>query len=576
MIENFRNQSMQRRLIAAFMFMGFLVLIVAIFGLTGSNRLSTHINTLARNNLPSISSLWKINEGQTQIESSERALLNISLDRNQRQDEIDRMDNAWKQIEEGFEQYEATPKTAEETRAYDYFKTKWDEWDKSHKKFLEINQAFEKELDFNNPDRNLETLGKAREAYSKLEKQSEDIRPVFQAATDALLRVLEFNEALTTKTIEQSRDDVSNVGFWAFVAIAIGPGTAITLGIFFSNTIVRPLGAKIAGVVETAQKISAGDLTSEIYPSDQKDEIATLQNAFYTMNQDLNALIQRIQKSGIQIAQSANQIAASGKELEATVAEQLVSTNQVTNTSQQIAATSRDLVKTMEQVSVMSEQTAIAASNGQEGLTQIELVMRQLVEAAQLISAKLYIMNEKAHTIGRVVTSIAIVADQTNLLSLNAALEAEKAGEYGKGFSVVAREIRRLADQTAVSTLEIEQMIKEMQAAVTIGVREMDKFNESVVNSVAEVERIGEEISAVIARVQGLIPRFEQANYRVEEQSEGASQISNAMEQLSLTAQQTADSLAETSHALERLNQAAQELESEISRFKIMDRGSND
>src|SRR5437868_7084319 len=98
----FKNQSMQARLIFAFMFMGLLVLIVAVVGLSGSSRLSKHIDTLANNNVPSISGLWKINEGQTQIESSERGLLDTNLDKQGRIGEIARMDQAWKQIQEGF------------------------------------------------------------------------------------------------------------------------------------------------------------------------------------------------------------------------------------------------------------------------------------------------------------------------------------------------------------------------------------------------------------------------------------------------------------------------------------------
>ena len=104
--------------------------------------------------------------------------------------------------------------------------------------------------------------------------------------------------------------------------------------------------------------------------------------------------------------------------------------------------------------------------------------------------------------------TITKVADQTSLLSLNAAIEAEKAGEYGAGFAVVAREIRRLANQTAVATLEIEQIVKDMQSAVSIGVMEMDKFNKSVGDSADRVSKIGDQVAKVIQQVQSLPPRW--------------------------------------------------------------------
>ncbi|MEG4989660.1 methyl-accepting chemotaxis protein [Microcoleus sp. BR0-C5] len=566
----FKNLSMQARLIFAFMFMGLLVLIVALVGLSGSSRLSKHIDSLASNSVPSISGLWKINEGKTQIESSERGLLNINLNKGARQAEIDRMDNAWKQIQEGFQQYEAAPKSDAEQKVYKDFLNTWDAWKKAHEEFLRRNLQFERLGVFNLFENSAGNAGLAIGGYKELEKQVQVNRQPFTDASNKLLEVLKMNQDSTAETERVSAKDVSQVGFWAFVAILIGPGTALLFGIFFSNTIAKPLGAKIAGVVDIAQKISAGDLTSQISLADQEDEVGQLQNAFYTMNKDLNALVNRIQQSGNQITSSADQITASGRNLEATVTEQVASTNEVSATAHEIAATSRELVKTMEQVAAMAEQTTVAAGNSKDNLNHIDSVMRQLLEATQVISSKLEIMDKRANNISRVVTTITIVADQTNLLSLNAALEAERAGEYGAGFSVVAREIRRLADQTAVATLEIEQMIKEMQSAVSTGVTEMDKFTKSVVDSVEDVSKISEQIAQVIQQVQGLTPRFEQVSQSVDEQSQGAQQISEAMEHLSQASQQTAGSLRETNHALEELDEATHSLKREIARFKVM------
>jgi len=282
----------------------------------------------------------------------------------------------------------------------------------------------------------------------------------------------------------------------------------------------------------------------------------------------LNSLISQVQNSGIQVTTSTTQIAASGKQLEATMTEQVASTHEVTATAREIAATSQALAQTMEQVVAMAETTAIAAGNGQQDLAKMEAVMCQLSDATTAISSKLGVMNEKADNINNVVTTITKVADQTNLLSLNAAIEAEKAGEYGAGFAVVAREIRRLADQTAVATLEIEQMVKEMQAAVSLGVMEMDKFNNSVSQNVEETSKIGEQIAQVIHQVQGLTPRFNEVSNSMEEQSEGAQQISEAMGQLSEASQQTADALGDTNQAVARLDDAAQTLQREISTFR--------
>jgi methyl-accepting chemotaxis protein WspA len=199
----------------------------------------------------------------------------------------------------------------------------------------------------------------------------------------------------------------------------------------------------------------------------------------------------------------------------------------------------------------------------------MEETMRRVMDAAASINAKLAMLSEKAGNISQVVTTITKVADQTNLLSLNAAIEAEKAGEYGRGFAVVATEIRRLADQTAVSTYDIEQMVKEIQSAVAAGVMGMDKFAEEVRRGMQDIQQVGGQLSQVIQQVQALAPRIESVNEGMQAQASGAEQITQALTQLSEAAQQTVDSLRQSGLAIEDLNRVAIGLRGGVSRFTL-------
>jgi methyl-accepting chemotaxis protein WspA len=199
----------------------------------------------------------------------------------------------------------------------------------------------------------------------------------------------------------------------------------------------------------------------------------------------------------------------------------------------------------------------------------MEETMRRVMEAAGSINAKLAVLSSKAGNISLVVTTITRVADQTNLLSLNAAIEAEKAGEYGRGFAVVATEIRRLADQTAVATYDIDQMVKEIQSAVAAGVMGMDKFSEEVRRGMEEVQQVGGQLSQVILQVQALAPRVESVNHGMEAQANGAEQITEALTQLSEAAQQTVDSLRQSGQAIDELNRVAIDLRGGVSRFTL-------
>jgi methyl-accepting chemotaxis protein WspA len=195
--------------------------------------------------------------------------------------------------------------------------------------------------------------------------------------------------------------------------------------------------------------------------------------------------------------------------------------------------------------------------------------MRQVMEAGGAVNAKLGVLNETASNINQVVTTITKVADQTNLLSLNAAIEAEKAGEHGRGFAVVATEIRRLADQTAIASYDIEQLVKEMQSAVSAGVMGMDKFSEEVRRGVLEVGQVSEQLAQIIGQVQALTPQFETVNEGMQSQSTGAQQISEALTQLTESAQQTVDSLHQSSIVMDQLNSTANDLRTSTSRFKL-------
>jgi len=338
----------------------------------------------------------------------------------------------------------------------------------------------------------------------------------------------------------------------------------VSLIFFLRALVLKPLN----DVSEIAHKLSDFNLTVGINIT-RKDEIGALLRAIDGMATSFRKVVGQVQRSGIQVTSSSTELAATAKEQETTMANQVESTNRVVKSVEQISEVATELVNTMEQVASMSQDTAGFASKGQTDLSRMGEAMGSMETASKSISGRLEAINEKAENITNVVTTITKVADQTNLLSLNAAIEAEKAGEYGRGFNVVAREIRRLADQTAVATLDIDQMVKEMQSAVSAGVMEMDKFIAEVNQSAEDVGRISIQLARIIEQVQALSPSFENVNVSMGQQSENAQKINLAMANLSEEMQQTMDSLRETYGAIEQLNEAARGLQNEVSRFKV-------
>jgi methyl-accepting chemotaxis protein WspA len=351
--------------------------------------------------------------------------------------------------------------------------------------------------------------------------------------------------------------------------VAFAPVLIILLAIpivgrVHASTVTQPL----KNLVTALDRLRQGDFTARL-TLQRHDEFGVLGNGLNRLADDLSELVGQVQRSGIQVNTTATEIAASAKEQQSTSHEIAATTAEIGATSKQISATSKELVKTMNEVNKVAEATTELAGSGQAAIARMENTMRQMMEASSSITGKLAVLSEKTTNINSVVTTITKVADQTNLLSLNAAIEAEKAGEYGLGFAVVAMEIRRLADQTAVATFDIERMVKEMQSAVAAGVMGMDKFSEEVRRGVEEIRQVSTQLAQIIHEVQTLTPRFQTVNEGMHAQATGAQQISETLIQLSEAAQQTAESLRQSNQAIEQLNSAARGLQTSVARFKL-------
>lgn len=319
-------------------------------------------------------------------------------------------------------------------------------------------------------------------------------------------------------------------------------------------------------LAESAGRISRGDISVKVQTQSEKDILGM---ALADVAQNLAKLVGQVQRSAIQVNTSTNEIAATAKVQQTTAVEIAATTTEIGATSSQIANTATDLVQTMAEVSSTAEHTKRLASEGRTGLSRMEQTMAHVNGSVSDIATKLSALSEKASGINAVVTTITQVADQTNLLSLNAAIEAEKAGEFGRGFSVVAREIRRLADQTAIASSDIGEMVKEMQAAVTTGVMGMEKFADQVRQANQEVHTVSAQLAQIIDQVQALMPRIETVNCGIQGQAVGATQISEALAQLGEGARQIAESLRQSNQAIQQLNEATIGLRTGIETFKL-------
>jgi methyl-accepting chemotaxis protein WspA len=354
-----------------------------------------------------------------------------------------------------------------------------------------------------------------------------------------------------------------------FQRLAIGGLVLATLVAVIAAALVvaRSIADPIRSAVAVARQVASGDLRGEV-TIETDDETADLLGSLSQMMLDLRGLIGKIQESSASLDDTAASLRGTSRGQQQVITDFADSTSQTVSAVEEITVTGEELARTMTDVNAMASRTGAMAIEGREGLASMDETMARLATSTASFGVTLSVINERASMITLAVTTIAKVADQTNLLSINAAIEAEKAGEYGLGFLVIAREIRRLADQTAVASLEIERVVKEMQVSVSAGVMEMDAFTKRVGGGAEEIRDVAAKLADIINAVQGISQRFGQVTEGMQAQSQGAGQIREAIARLADGAAQTEKTLAEFDTATEDLNRAVGVLRGEVARFR--------
>ena len=427
-------------------------------------------------------------------------------------------------------------------------------WNPGHQYFEVVKRDFIPALD----------AGERERAHRILRER---LGPLYRTHRDAVDQVVILANARAVQD-EQAANEALSESRWVLIILA----GLVLLVLAFAGWMVQRATAhlkeQIAGVTQVARRVAAGDL-SPVSVNGSGIDTTDLVDSIKSMTGSLNSLVTRVKHASVTLTGTAAQLAATSREQDSMVQTLSSSTAETAATSKQISATSLGLQKTMEDVASLSGRAAEVAESGRVGLGQMRSSVESLEKATVSISDKLASIRDRASDITTVVTTMSKVAEQTNLLSVNAAIEAEKAGEQGRGFLVVAREIRRLADQSAVASLDIEHMVRQMQSAVTSGVMEMDRFAENVRRVAGTTTGVADQLGEVIQQMQALTGRIDAVNEGMQSQTIGARQISDAMISVKDGASQTAAAVSELKLAADGLESAVSSLREDIARFSV-------
>lgn len=347
-----------------------------------------------------------------------------------------------------------------------------------------------------------------------------------------------------------------------------GAVLALLLGIFAAIIITRQITRPLQQTLEVVNRIASGDLTHTITIT-RRDELGVLQQGIQRMGATLRDLISGIRDGVTQIASAAEELSAVTEQTSAGVNNQKIETDQVATAMQEMSATVHEVARNAEQASVAAANADTQARDGDkvvgEAITQIEKLASEVLRSSDAMT----LLEQESDKIGKVMDVIKAVAEQTNLLALNAAIEAARAGEAGRGFAVVADEVRGLAQRTQQSTEEIESLIAGLQngtrqvSQIMLGSRALTD------NSVALTRKAGTSLESITQTVSSIQAMNQQIAAAAEQQSSVADEISRSIVSVRDVCEQTAEASEETAASSVELARLGGQLQMMVGHFKV-------
>ncbi|WP_445648612.1 methyl-accepting chemotaxis protein [Pseudomonas idahonensis] len=538
-----RNMNIAPRAFLGFAMIGGLMLILGVFALNQMSKIRDAAENITQNSVPSIKSLDEFTQLTLRLRVlSYRLLVNREPDVQQKTIELLDMRN--QQIRAAQVIYEKFISSSEEKTAYE--------------------QYVQLLAQYRQIEERMRSLSRGNQVEELRNLLNTDLLNNSEAINTALNRLLEINTQQTLDTNQQAAEQYSSA-FNLVVALLV---LATGLTLLFAWLLTRSITVPIANALSAAEEIAEGNLTRPI-KVDGNDEAGRLLRAMAKMQEKLRDTLQRI--SG-----SATQLASAAEELNCVTEESARGLTQQNNEIEQAATAVNEMTSAVEEVARNAVSTSEASKNAtasagdgrdlvQETVSAIERMSSDVQGTASLIGD----LANESRDIGKVLDVIRGLADQTNLLALNAAIEAARAGEAGRGFAVVADEVRALAHRTQQSTSEIERMIGSIQSGTEHAVDSMRNSTERAESTLNIARGAGLSLDTINSAIIEINERNLVIASAAEEQAQVAREVDRNLVNIRDLSVQSATGANQTSAASNELSRLAVDLNSMVARFSL-------
>lgn len=340
------------------------------------------------------------------------------------------------------------------------------------------------------------------------------------------------------------------------------------VGFMLMLPVIASIRKTIRSMATSINRIADGDLTGRVDYTN-RDELGQLSSDMNRMTEKLRDIVSDVRCSAENVAIASRQISVNSADI-ATGADEVASqTSTIATASEEMSATSNDIAGNCTMAAERSRHSSVSAENGCGVVQETISVMMRIAERVKSSAQTVESLGARSEQVGQIVGTIEEIADQTNLLALNAAIEAARAGEQGRGFAVVADEVRALAERTTKATHEIGKMIKTIQQETRAAVAAMEDGVVEVEKGAESSEKSGVALKDILAQIQDVSMQIDQIATAAEEQTATTSQITDNVHQVTEIVREAAKGATDTAAASSQLAAQAQQLTQLVGRFRI-------